>query len=92
MGEVKFPGTYSIKRGETLKSVVPRAGGLTDLAFDPARCLRARTCGSASRSNSMRSPCACRAISRSWRCRAHNSNQASEATAALAAGQTLLDS
>jgi polysaccharide export outer membrane protein len=33
-GEVRFPGRYSIKRGETLKSVVLRAGGLTDLAFD----------------------------------------------------------
>jgi polysaccharide biosynthesis/export protein len=34
LGEVRYPGTYSIKRGETLKSVVQRAGGLTDLAFD----------------------------------------------------------
>ena len=33
VGEVKYPGKYSIKRGETLKSVVKRAGGLTDLAF-----------------------------------------------------------
>jgi protein involved in polysaccharide export with SLBB domain len=32
-GEVKFPGTYPIKRGETLKSVLERAGGLTNLAF-----------------------------------------------------------
>jgi protein involved in polysaccharide export with SLBB domain len=32
-GEVRFPGTYTIKRGETLRSVVERAGGLTDLAF-----------------------------------------------------------
>jgi protein involved in polysaccharide export with SLBB domain len=32
-GEVRFPGKYSIKRGETLKSVVMRAGGLTELAF-----------------------------------------------------------
>ena len=33
MGEVKFPGSYPVKRGETLKSLVERAGGLTDLAF-----------------------------------------------------------
>jgi polysaccharide export outer membrane protein len=33
-GEVRFPGTYPILRGETLSSVVHRAGGLTDLAFD----------------------------------------------------------
>ena len=32
-GEVRFPGTYPIKRGETLHSVIERAGGLTDLAF-----------------------------------------------------------
>lgn len=32
-GEVKLPGTYSIRRGETLSSVIERAGGLTELAF-----------------------------------------------------------
>ncbi|AIY64564.1 SLBB domain-containing protein [Pseudoalteromonas piratica] len=31
-GEVRFPGTYSIKRGETLELVLERAGGLTDFA------------------------------------------------------------
>ena len=32
-GEVKFPGRYPIHRGETLRSVMARAGGLTDLSF-----------------------------------------------------------
>jgi protein involved in polysaccharide export with SLBB domain len=32
-GEVVFPGTYPIRRGETLSSVLQRAGGLTELAF-----------------------------------------------------------
>ncbi|MBV8852409.1 MAG: SLBB domain-containing protein [Sinobacteraceae bacterium] len=32
-GEVRFPGRYSIRRGETLKSVINRAGGLTEFAF-----------------------------------------------------------
>jgi len=32
-GEVLFPGTYPIRRGETLRSVLARAGGFTDLAF-----------------------------------------------------------
>ena len=32
-GEVRFPGTYTIQPGETLKSVVERAGGLTQYAF-----------------------------------------------------------
>ncbi len=41
-GEVRFPGTYAIKRGETLRSVIERAGGLTDLAF-PAGAVFTRT-------------------------------------------------
>jgi len=32
-GEVRFPGTYSIQPGETLHSVINRAGGLTQYAF-----------------------------------------------------------
>ena len=32
-GEVRFPGRYSIRRGETLRSVMARAGGLTQYAF-----------------------------------------------------------
>jgi polysaccharide export outer membrane protein len=33
VGEVRFPGVYPIQRGETLRSVLDRAGGLTALAF-----------------------------------------------------------
>jgi len=33
IGEVRFPGVYPVQRGETLRSVLERAGGLTDLAF-----------------------------------------------------------
>lgn len=32
-GEVRFPGKYPIARGETFRSVLERAGGLTDFAF-----------------------------------------------------------
>ena len=32
-GAVLFPGTYVISPGETISSVIERAGGLTDLAF-----------------------------------------------------------
>jgi len=32
-GEVKFPGTYVISQGETLKDVLVRAGGLTNMAY-----------------------------------------------------------
>jgi len=31
-GEVKFPGFYTVKRGEALRAVIHRAGGLTDIA------------------------------------------------------------
>jgi len=33
VGEVRFPGTYPVRRGETLNSVLERAGGLTHAAF-----------------------------------------------------------
>jgi protein involved in polysaccharide export with SLBB domain len=32
-GQVRFPGVYTVKQGETLKSVLQRAGGLTEYAF-----------------------------------------------------------
>src|SRR6056297_1793739 len=32
-GEVRYPGTYTIKKGDTLVSVIERAGGYTDHAF-----------------------------------------------------------
>jgi len=33
IGEVRFPGSYPVKRGETLLELLERAGGLTDEAF-----------------------------------------------------------
>ena len=32
-GEVKFPGEYPIQRGETMRSLIERAGGLTSMAY-----------------------------------------------------------
>lgn len=32
-GEIKFPGTYALKKGETLSSLLTRAGGFTDKAY-----------------------------------------------------------
>lgn len=32
-GEVKFPGTYTVKKGERLSSFIERAGGYTDNAY-----------------------------------------------------------
>ncbi len=33
LGEVRFPGSYTVRRGESLSSVIDRAGNLTELAF-----------------------------------------------------------
>ncbi|MCQ8879449.1 SLBB domain-containing protein [Pseudoalteromonas shioyasakiensis] len=33
VGEVKFPGVYSIEKGEDLASVIKRAGGFTEFSF-----------------------------------------------------------
>ena len=41
-GEVRFPGIYPIQRGETLRSVLDRAGGLTGLAFPERHGIHAR--------------------------------------------------
>ena len=35
-GEVKFPGVYNIRRGESLKDVLKRAGGFTEYAYLPS--------------------------------------------------------
>ncbi len=32
-GQVKYPGTYTIRKGETLSSLIARAGGYTDRAY-----------------------------------------------------------
>jgi protein involved in polysaccharide export with SLBB domain len=32
-GEVRFPGTYAIKKGETLSSLLARSGGFSDTAY-----------------------------------------------------------
>lgn len=33
LGEVRFPGTYTIRKGEKLSSLIVRAGGFTDKAY-----------------------------------------------------------
>ncbi len=69
-GEVRFPGTYPIQRGETLSSVLKRAGGLTDLAFaEGAVFTRESLRGARGSSSSRRWPTACRPTSPRWRCR-----------------------
>ena len=41
-GEVRFPGKYPIHQGETLHSVLVRAGGFTDVAFPGGRGIHPR--------------------------------------------------
>lgn len=42
-GEVKYPGTYPLNKGDTLKSVIARAGGLLDDAFPQGAFLQRQT-------------------------------------------------
>ena len=42
-GEVKYPGTYPLNKGDSLKSVIERAGGLLDSAFLPGAYLQRQT-------------------------------------------------
>jgi polysaccharide export outer membrane protein len=89
-GEVKFPGRYSIKRGETLKSVVTRAGGLTDLAFTEGAVFTRKDLREREQkqldmlAKRMQSDIAFLAL------QGANANQ-SQAGSALAVGQSLLD-
>ena len=50
-GQVKYPGTYTIQKGETLSSLIARAGGYTDRAY-----LRGATFTRSSVSSPHRSP------------------------------------
>jgi polysaccharide biosynthesis/export protein len=42
-GEVRYPGTFDVKRGERLSSVLARAGGLTDEAYASGAIFTRRT-------------------------------------------------
>ena len=53
VGEVQFPGTYPIRRGETLNQVLQRAGGLTPLAFAKGSAFTRKELKEASRSSSI---------------------------------------
>ena len=90
LGEVRFPGIYPIQRGETLRSVLDRAGGLTALAFPSGTVFTREELRNASRSRSTGSPNACRAISPRLRLQAAAANQG-QAGQALTVGQSLLN-
>jgi protein involved in polysaccharide export with SLBB domain len=88
-GEVRFPGTYPIRRGETLKQLLDRAGGLTFLAFPAGSAFTREDLKKIEQiqldklSDRMRADVAAMALS------AANAGQG-EASQALQSGQTLL--
>jgi polysaccharide biosynthesis/export protein len=88
-GEVRFPGTYSVRKGETLKQVLERAGGLTPLAFPQGSALTRKDLKEIEQkqldrlSERLRGDLAALALS------AANAGQ-SEAAQALQSGQSLL--
>lgn len=88
-GEVRFPGTYPIRRGETLLQVLERAGGLTTLAFPEGGAFTRRDLREIEQQQLDRLAERTRAELASLALQAANAGQASAAEA-LQSGQTLL--
>jgi polysaccharide export outer membrane protein len=88
-GEVRFPGTYSIRRGETLRQVLERAGGLTPLAFPEGSVFMRRDLRDLEQQQLDRLAERLRADVAMLALQAANAGQ-SAATDALQSGQTLL--
>jgi polysaccharide export outer membrane protein len=88
-GEVRFPGTYSIRRGETLRQVLERAGGLTPLAFPEGSVFMRRDLRELEQEQLNRLADRLRADIAMLALQAANTGQAA-ATDALQSGQTLL--
>ncbi|MDP9065177.1 MAG: SLBB domain-containing protein [Pseudomonadota bacterium] len=98
LGEVRFPGKYPIHRGETLSSVLHRAGGLTDLAFDEGTVFTREELKKREKeqienlANRMQSDLAALSLEAVASSAASNSaNGAAGATQGLAVGQALLE-
>ena len=96
-GEVRFPGKYPIHRGETLSSVLHRAGGFTDLAFDEGAVFIREELKTREKeqleilANRMQSDLAALSLEAVASSSAsNNSNAAAGATQGLAVGQSLL--
>lgn len=88
-GEVRFPGTYPIRRGETLRQVLERAGGLTTLAFPEGSAFTRRDLREIEQQQLDRLAERTRAELASLALQAANAGQASAAEA-LQSGQALL--
>lgn len=88
-GEVRFPGTYTIRKGETLRQVIERAGGLTSLAFPEGGAFTRRDLRELEQRQLDRLAERLRADIASLALQAANAGQAS-ATSALQSGEALL--
>lgn len=88
-GEVRFPGTYNIRRGETLRQVLERAGGLTPLAFPEGSAFTRRDLRELEQEQLDRLAERLRADVAALALQAANAGQ-SAATDALQSGQSLL--
>lgn len=88
-GEVRFPGSYPIRRGETLGQVLERAGGLTTLAFPEGSAFARRDLREIEQQQIDRYTERMRAELASLALQAANAGQAS-AVEALQSGQALL--
>lgn len=88
-GEVRFPGTYPIRKGETLHQVIERAGGLTSLAFSDGSAFTRKDLKDIEQLQLDRLGERLRADLASLSLQAANAGQ-SEAAQALQSGQSLL--
>lgn len=93
LGEFRFPGVYPIRRGETLREVIARAGGLTSLAFPEAAVLTREELKSRERDQIERLATRLQADITSMSLQAAKAGAATTQSPAqtLAAGQGLLD-
>lgn len=88
-GEVRFPGKYPIRRGETLGQLLQRAGGLTSLAFPEGGAFTRRDLREIEQEQINRLAERMRSDLASLALQAANAGQA-EAAQALQSGQSLL--
>ncbi|MEO8315502.1 MAG: SLBB domain-containing protein [Pseudomonadota bacterium] len=88
-GEVRFPGTYPIRKGETLHALLERAGGLTSTAFPEGSAFTRQELKTLEQEQLDRLSARMRTDLATLALRAANAGE-SEASQALAAGQNLL--
>ena len=90
-GEFRFPGTYPIRRGETLFEVIQRAGGLTPRAFVRGSAFTRVYLRENERELKESLAERMRGVLASLALQAAAANQSGASQAALAAGQGILD-